>query len=360
MYEAENMKTLAIEDIEQLKVHGRTAGVQTPLVLFWTGSGIELNAKAGELWIEIEVEYASYEPWISVVINAYPVGRRMLTKGRYWICVFRGMNRDIRKNVRVLKETQAMSGDPACTLLIHAVKCDGELLPVAEKPYKIEFIGDSITSGEGAIGAREEEDWIPMWFSAVDNYAYLTAEALNAEYRIVSQSGWGVLTSWDNNPRCNIPERYEYVCGVLEGEKQAALGAFRENDFSAWQPDIVVVNLGTNDGSALSQKEGVAQAEHLAAFEQAAQRFLAKLRTHNRKAHIVWAYGMLGLLMMPAIGRAVDKYKKQTGDDRVSVFQLPEMKDETVGARNHPGKLAHEQAANALAGHLKAVLESKE
>lgn len=373
MVENQKLKVYTLSDIKNLKVHGRTTGCLSPLILFWTGSAIEINAKGSELWIEVEADYEIYEPWISIVINSVPVSRQMLTTGRYWICVFRSMNENVVKNVRIIKDVQAMSGDSRCSMKIHAVKFDGDFLPVEEKPYKIEFIGDSITSGEGTIGAKVEEDWIPMWFSAINNYSSMTAEAMNAEYRIISQSGWGVFTSWDNNPHANIPEYYDKVCGLVTGEKNEALGAFNENDFDSWQPDVVVVNLGTNDGEAFNQpewKDEVTGETHeqrlnedstfnqkdIKSFEEAACNFLIKLRKYNKRAHIIWVYGMLGIPMMPAIYRAVDYYTKKTDDKRVSVFQLPNTTEETVGARSHPGILAHEKAAKVLKEYIREIL----
>lgn len=368
-----NLKVHTLADIEHLKIHGRTTGLLSPLTLFWTGSAVELNVKSSELWLEVEADYDVYEPWISILINSVPVSRQMLVAGRYWICVFRGMNDRVVNNIRIVKDVQAMSGDPGCSLQIHAVKMDGKFLPVADKPHKIEFIGDSITSGEGSIGAKAEEDWIPMWFSAINNYTSMTADALNAEYRVISQSGWGVLTSWDNNPHGNIPDCYEQVCGLLTGAKNEALGAFQEHSFESWQPDVVVVNLGTNDGGAFQSPEwkdevtgeshkqrlnedGTYHEDDIQAFVDAAEKFLMKLRKNNQHAHLVWAYGMLGIPMMPAIYRAVDVYSKKTGDKQVSVLQLPNMTDETIGARSHPGALAHEQAAKELTGYLKGIL----
>ncbi|OMD85925.1 MULTISPECIES: SGNH/GDSL hydrolase family protein [Paenibacillus] len=371
-----NLKVHTLADIEHLKIHGRTTGSLSPLTLFWTGSAVELNVKSSELWLEVEADYDVYEPWISILINSVPVSRQMLVAGRYWICVFRGMNDRVVNNIRIVKDVQAMSGDPGCSLQIHAVKMDGKFLPVADKPHKIEFIGDSITSGEGSIGAKAEEDWIPMWFSAINNYTRMTADALNAEYRVISQSGWGVLTSWDNNPHGNIPDCYEQVCGLLTGAKNEALGAFQEHSFETWQPDVVVVNLGTNDGGAFQSPEwkdeitgeshkqrlnedGTYNEDDIQAFVDAAEKFLLKLRKNNQHAHLVWAYGMLGIPMMPAIYRAVDVYSKKTGDKQVSVLQLPNMTDETIGARSHPGALAHEQAAKELTGYLKGILASE-
>jgi lysophospholipase L1-like esterase len=369
----EKLKIEAISEIEHIKVHGRTTTCLAPLTLFWTGSGVEVNAKGSELWMEVEIDYAHYEPWISIWMNGAPVSRQMLLAGRYWVCVFRGMNVDAVKNVRIVRDVQAMSGDPRCLLNIHNVKFDGQFLPVGEKPYKIEFIGDSITSGEGAIGAKVEEDWIPMWFSASSNYTAMTADALNAEYRVISQSGWGVLTSWDNNPHANIPEYYEQVCGLLTGARNVALGAHQLNDFDRWQPDAIVVNLGTNDGGAFYSPEwkderngkiykqrlnedGSYHQDDLRAFEEAVENFLNKLRKYNQQAYIIWAYGMLGSPMKPAICRAIDAYTLKSGDKRVSYCQLPDTTEETVGARNHPGKLAHYQAALELTGYMRGIL----
>lgn len=373
MKENEKLNLYKLSDIKNLKVHGRTTGCLSPLTLFWTGSAIEVNAKGSELWIEVEVDYDIYEPWISIVINSVPVSRQMLIAGRYWLCVFRGMDENTIKNVRIVKELQAMSDDPGCYMQIHAVKFDGEFLPVEEKMYKFEFIGDSITSGEGAIGAKAEEDGISMWFSALNNYSTMIAEALNAEYRIISQSGWGVFTNWKNNPHANIPEYYDKVCGLVTGEKNEALGAFKENDFDSWQPDIVVVNLGTNDSGAFESPEwkdevtgethkqrlnadGTFNEKDLKSFEDAVCNFLIKLRKYNKKAHIIWAYGMLGIAMMPAIYRAVDTYTKTTGDKNISVFQLPNTTEETVGARSHPGLLSHENSARMLSEYIKGIL----
>jgi hypothetical protein len=48
----------------------------------------------------------------------------------------------------------------------------------------------------------------------------------------------------------------------------------------------------------------------------------------------------------------------RTQDKQVSVFQLPNTNDKTVGSRWHPGKLSHEKAAEELSGYLQELLNN--
>ena len=364
------LKTLKINEINNIKINGRTSKNLSPLALFWTGSGFEVNAKASELWMDVETDYNEYEQWVSVEINGAFVSRQMLTKGRHSVCLFRGMNKELVKNVRVYKDVQAMSADDNCIFLIHGLKTDGSFEKIEEKKMKIEFIGDSITSGEGTIGAKLEEDWISMWFTSLNNYAVMTSKELEADFRIISQSGWGVLSSWDNDPKAAIPKYYEKVCGLINGERNKELGAYEENDFEGWKPDVIVVNLGTNDGGAFNSpefkdeqtgetfkqhinKDGSYNEDDIKRFEDAVVKFLYKLRKYNKDSKILWVYGMLGIPMMPYIYHAIDIYKKESKDTKVSITQLTNTTDETVGSRSHPGLLSHKIASKQLVDAIK-------
>lgn len=369
-----NLDIYKVKNIEHLKVWGRTTECREPLTLFWTGSAVECNVRASELWIEIEADYETYEPWMSIVIDGAYVSRFMLNKGKHWICLFRGMNKAVVKNVKVVKEVQAMSEDERHCMQIHSFKTDGTFLPVEEKAYKLEFIGDSITSGEGSIGAILEEDWISMWFSTQNNYAQMVATEMDAEYRIISQSGWGVYTGWDNNPHSALPLYYEKVCGLLKGQRNETLGALKTHDFTKWQPDVVIINLGTNDGGAFNSpewrdektgeshkqrlnEEGSFNEADLKKFEVAAYDFIIKVRKNNPYAQIVWVYGMLGYSMLEAINRVVRAYQQLSDDERICVLKLPETNATTVGARQHPGILAHQMATKCIVEKLNKLLK---
>lgn len=370
------IKEYKLNEMGEFKILGRTTGEVSPLTLFWTGSGLELNVKASELWVEVEADYDAYEPWMSIVINGAYVSRRMLNKGKEWICLFRGMNPDVVKNVKVLKEVQAMSDDLAHCMQIHGLRIDGSFEKVEDRPYKIEIIGDSITSGEGSMGATIEEDWISMWFSTQNNYARMTADAVNADLHIISQSGWGLFRSWDNNPYHVLPPYYEKVCGILQGEKNKALGALNDYDFESWQPDVIVINLATNDACAFTTPEwidektgkgykmrinedGSYHKEDLVSIQKAMGDFLAKLRKYNPDAYLIWGFGMLGTGLWETVKEGVELYKKQSGDQKVMSLLLPDTTEETFGARQHPGVKVHEAASKVLAEKINELLNNE-
>ena len=345
------MKELKISEAKNIKVNGRTTESRDPLTLLWTGSSLELDVKSSELWVEMAGPFSSHENWIAIEINGEVISRRMISAQKEWICIFRGKMPEKITRVRIIKEVQAMSGDPEHRLEIYGLRLDGELMPVKEKDLKIEFIGDSINSGEGAIGAKGEEEWISMFFSHVNSYPYMTAKALDADYRVFSQSGWGLYVAWDGNAACAIPPHYENICSLASGEGLKARGFSEKNDFGKWQPDFICVNLGTNDNEAI-KNAGFTDTDKL---RETAKSFLKTLRKNNPGAYIIWSLGILGTDTAKYVIAGMDEYKKESGDDRVEYLELPETTDETIGARFHPGVKAHAKAAEVLTARIKEL-----
>ena len=94
-----------------------------------------------------------------------------------------GMSADNTRKVTLMKETQAMPAAPEATVMVHGLRYEGELLPLPEPALRIEFIGDSLTSGEGALAPKDNDEWISLWFTACGNYSHYACKALNAERR---------------------------------------------------------------------------------------------------------------------------------------------------------------------------------
>jgi len=298
----------------------------------------------------------------------------MMPIGKNKICIFRGIDTDKTNNIRILRDSQAMPGDDNCFIQINSISFDGEFLELPKSKYKLEFIGDSITSGEGLIGATSDRQWLPMFHSIIGHYSLLTANAINADYSILSQGGYGVIAGWDNNPNSVMPKYYEFVCGVLHGERNKAFGALDKYDFTSWQPDAVIINLGTNDNGAFHHEawvdpesgntyelrmnsDEIYNNDDIEKFKSAIVDFLTVIRKNNPHAYIVWAYGMLGTPLWDFIVSAVNKYAGDSGDTRLKALKLPCTNENSKGANGHPGRINHKEAADKLTLLLSELLK---
>ena len=369
------MRYLDIKDVAEENIHilGRTGKQTQPLPVFFNGGGVEVLVTGSEFWIDVETDSEVNEMWVALEINGAFISRQMLLPGQHSLCLFRSMDPSIAKRVRFYRELQAMNGDDKVKLLINGFKLDGEFKPFPKYERRLEFIGDSITSGEGSYGAFEDVDWIPMYMSASANYATMTAKALRADYHLISQGGWGVYVGWDNDIRHNLPSVYEKVCGLATGSMNEELGAMDDYDFSSWQPDAVVINLGTNDVTSFDQPafvnpddgktykmrlnpDGTRNREDELKIVEAIVNFLTVIRRHNPKAHIVWCYGMLGCNLNLVITEGINKYKEKAGDENVAFFQLPNTTMDTYGSHMHPGVKSHQNASRELIDYLRIKL----
>lgn len=355
-------------DNSKIRVGGRVTDCRGPLSLIWTGSYVEFNVKASEFKILLAGPFVTYENWIAIEINGEIVSRRMVEKQKEWITVFRMRNPQLVTNVKIIKEVQAFSGDVEHRLDLYEIETDGELLPIEEKELKIEFIGDSITSAEGAIGAKCEMDWIASVFSHTNSYPYMVGRKLDADIRVFSQSGWGVYSSWDCNIDGVIPKYYEDIASVMTGDFFEANGFHNKLDFSRWQPDAIIINLGTNDDGAFHNTEcenadllrmdnDKYVEEDRIKVKDAMVSFLKNVRDNNPDAYIIWGYGMIGDMLEPTIMEAIEEYIKQYHDRNIKYIRLPIVTDKTTGARSHPGRKAHKEVTKVIVKELKAYLK---
>jgi len=365
------VETSAIFNLPYLRPLGRylqpaaqAAGV---LPLFWAGSGLELCFTGSELHLLLEADFSGFEPWVAVELNNAPILRMPLNRGKQHICLFRGMTPGVPKRIRILKDTQPIIDDSAHHLWVRGLSWkNGDFIPLPEPECRLEFIGDSLTSGEGVIGAAQEEDWVPALFSASQAWAKQCADIMRADFRLISQSGWGIRSGWDNNPNHTLPSIYELVCGPAQGEANQTMGAQDIHQFETWQPDAVVINLGTNDAGAVDSPpwhspEGqifqqTDDSDGLTLLEDSVVYFLKNLRRHNPAAKLVWVYGMIGGPLGPILENAVTRFRYETGDQDSYFLSLPSATNETMGSRHHPGPLCHRAAAITTAEFLKTIL----
>jgi hypothetical protein len=289
--------------------------------------------------------------WMMVLADGCPVARFPVEPGCRFYPLILGMEADKSRLVTLIKETQCMPDAPEATVLLRSLRLDGELQPLHPRAYKIEFIGDSLTSGEGVLAPRDNEEWITPWFSARANYAWIACGLLDAEPRILSQSGYGVSWDWELKPEGNMSEGYRKIAGVMKGEAAEKRGCQKDYDFSAWQADVVCIRLLTNDVGAMMRAEKVEELGGKLTDNCAA--LIRTVRECNPKAKIVWILPDSKTHPSVAI-QAVNRCMAE-GIGDVSCFVVPDCTGADLGARQHPNAAYNQRIGLMLADYLRSL-----
>ncbi|CAN5552548.1 SGNH/GDSL hydrolase family protein [soil metagenome] len=206
---------------------------------------------------------------------------------------------------------------------------------------KIEFIGDSITCGYGDEGQNEKEHFKGNTANAAMTYAAVAARELGAE---------GVVIAWSGRkmaPNNTVPEVYDRALG---GDKTSTW------DFKSWTPDVVLINLSTNDFNA---KQQPAEAEWVAAYAA----FIERLRKNYPDAMVyVTTSPMLNGEKKKTTKAYLEKVIETSaaaGDKKVALLEFPtqNMKADGLGSDWHPSLKTHQKMASILVARLKEDLK---
>ena len=223
------------------------------------------------------------------------------------------------------------------------------LPPPALPERRIEFIGNSITCGYGNESIVASDPFEYETENHYLTYAQLTCRALEAQAHVVARSGIGVYRSYDG-PKTGTPENvmtteYEYTNLYDRSERW---------DFSRYQPQLVCINLGTNDLSTNNYDVKLLKAAY--------KKFLSQVRSHNPKAKIVYLCGsMLGgkelEIAKKTLNEVVDEANK-AGDKEVYRFDFtPQTGDIRFGASWHPSVWQHQKMAAELTAYLRSLMQ---
>lgn len=248
-----------------------------------------------------------------------------------------------------------LSESPMSTIGIKEIRATGsKIAPTPNKDLFIEFIGDSITCGYGIDDPDKDHHFSTKTEDVTKAYAYRTAEKLNADYSMVSFSGYGIVSGYTNDKKVEaqtVPQFYTKL-----GYSWAVNGSFVpanvDWDFSKRQPDLIVVNLGTNDDS-YTKNDSERKQEYCDGYVE----FLKKIRENNPDAKILCTLGIMGDNLFEQVQLAVNVYTEETGDENVSAMKFDvQLPDDGYSADWHPSVTTHEKASDKLAAEIKTLL----
>lgn len=319
---------------DYINIYGRTYLTGNKLTLEHVSNGVEVAILGNQLSINATVTGNLY---VRVYIDGVEQPDRIqLTPSVTNYLVASNITNDYH-TIRIVKTSENFVGK------INIESFVAPAFAIAKQPAgpRIEFIGDSITAGYGAL--QSGGSWSDVGSDGTQSYSYQTAQRLNATYSIIARQGICVKKlMWTNY------NMYDNFYPYISKDNQTAY-SFNFN------PDVVVLALGTNDASYMSKGQSSYEsgAYSQAQFATDYKNMLTLIRQKNPNAYIVCIYGMMGKLagIDGGIADAVSAF----GDSKVSYIN--DWVADANGQNGHPHKNAHAGYADKLATYISNLLK---
>ena len=343
----------------KIKFIGRTRIENDKLFINFSGSGVKFKVLTETLLIKM------YSPRYNET-NSYPYISILIDDERYDYGVCEEhleIKITLSKNphvIQILKRTES----PVSFAAIEDIVCDEFLALEKEEKLKIEFFGDSLTCGFGNLCNNPNLPFTTHTESFLESYAYLTAKMLNADYSAICVSGFPIYKSrWNEGFPIDSVADMVSICDYSEDMTFDTAHTWDNNKFI---PNVVVVNLGTNDCSyftegqnwvdelvkekgsfELALKEPVFQ-ERLFGLGEKVKAFLSKLfELYGENLKVIWALGMIEV--NDHVQKVIDKAIEEFNNPNVYQLQFTSLKKSNDrGAVWHPGAMMHKNAALEL------------
>lgn len=356
--EAHGPEFASIHNIEY-KVYGRYDS--TKEYISFSNSGVSLLVlqphKEFVLWMEDCAADPAQGNWINVIVADTIYRRLQLRKGKQGYLLTIPSN--TKKVITLVKATEAFVGEIKFYGIESSNFMDSNTLPVQNKK-NIQFIGNSITCGYGnmaSIKAPPAGNPLTGFHSENENaymsYAMQTARNLNAVPMLVSFSGMGIYRNFDGDTIETMPNIYDRI--HLQNKNSAKW------DHSQQVPDIIVINLGTNDYFEESRNEPLNDS----VFVQTYIKFVEHLISNNSQAKIIcangsmlndgWPEGKKCWSRIQANLKSVQQHFQAKGNRKIYTFFFTPQ-SAPYGEDYHPSLATHTKMAEELTTFIQTVV----
>lgn len=222
----------------------------------------------------------------------------------------------------------------------------------AASARRIEFYGNSITCGYGILDSEPTHPFRIQTQDEALSYAALAADSLGAERHTICWSGRGVIQNYGGDTKNpTLPQMFGRVLASDTGLVW---------DFSRWIPQVVVVNLGTNDYSASGPLPDSAK------FFRTYRGFVDSLHARYPEARFVLLDGPMmsdgypeGMKALTRLKAHLDNVVADASQRGVKAthFSLSPQGALGWGADYHPNRTQAALNAKELADHLRSVAD---
>lgn len=238
---------------------------------------------------------------------------------------------ELKRGLHIVRVVMASEYEDG-TFILKNLKSSQFLTAPRKSGYKIEFIGDSITAGYGALG-KNGVTRAPENSDVTKGYAYLTAQTLGVDYSIVALSGICVKAYlWKS---INMTDLYKKV-------SQGNMAAYGFDD----GVDMVVLNLGTNDASYINSHSSYENE-----FSGDYKALLTYIREKRPLAKIVCVYGNMG--KKTSVDAGIRKALEDLNDQNIGYYEFDA---NTAGCNGHPSVVSNLKLVPAFAQYLQTLM----
>lgn len=325
-------------DYDKVKTLGRVSYSDKGIICDHSASGIEFTGKmTGAVYVNMVtsgVKSGCTTTYFTVYIDGERQAIRFSVEpGSESLKIANFTGEPAEHTIRLVKQTE--SNYTLCEL--RSIKFEGEIMdPPADNDLYIEFIGDSLTCGMGNIGQNgDDKPQTPIWEDASQSYGYMVANDLGADYSIVSESGIGIAGSW-------FDPLFPFYTKASYSRTKMMPSYTDDHAFFLRTPDVVVINLGTNDYFVHNDKDpNMSKPEDV---ERMTGEFIELVRdSYGENMPIVWVHGFVGTFLLDRITAAINKL----GGEDAGIY-ITSVTKNTDGAQGHPTVEGHRKAADEV------------
>ena len=256
----------------EIRYVGRTETTGGSVSFDWSGTYFECRFTGGSLAVRVSDTKRNY---YNLTLDGHDAGI-VATFGTDSLVVLAEGLGEGEHTLRMQKRTEGEQG--RTTLHAFRLARNGRLLPAPPSPGRhIEFIGNSLTCGYGTEGKDRNEPFKLETENCNLSFSTIVSRYFDADYTLVAHSGRGAVRNYGDTVRVSAVTMREKMLQTFdEGSKE-------QWDFKAYTPDLVVINLGTND---FSVEPKPFKSEFVASYTK----ILKQLRQHYGDVPILCIY----------------------------------------------------------------------
>ncbi len=219
--------------------------------------------------------------------------------------------------------------------------------PVEKKSRMIEIFGDSYTCGYGSDSPTQDEHFKIETENVDHAYSCIIARYFDADYAIEAHSGQGMVRNYGDKKQRSEYSMLDRHTKTLDNDKTV------EYNFKDYRPDLVIINLGTND---FSREVTPTPDQYVENYEK----MIKNLRSH---------YGNVPILCV--LPHSARKYlqacfpllRERCYSDRQVYFAEPMLEvlrdGRDYGADGHPNYQGHRKIAMKLIPQISRIMDWK-